>query len=231
MPAAVICPVVAERIATERLRRPRDRRLAADTALRETVCQLLAKRWSPEQVAQEPCIVFPGQGDKQLCAESSYQAIYDPDLAVTRPAKRRRRRRRRTVQGIHRRGRLRAMTMIDQRPSEVEDRAQIGHWERACIMGAGRRTAIGTLVERRTRYLNVIHIPAGRPTGEVMRDSVTAASGSLPAELCRTLTWDQGKEMALHQQISEHTGITVFLLPCALAVAAPHQREHERALA
>ena len=100
--------------------------------------------------------------------------------------------------------------MIDQRPAEVEDRAQIGHWEGDCIMGAGRRSAIGTLVERRTRYLILIHIPTGRPTGEVIRDGVTAALGSLPAQLRRTLTWDQGKEMALHQQISERTGIRVF---------------------
>jgi IS30 family transposase len=203
-------PGVADRMATERLRRPRDRRLASNKALRETVCGLLAKRWSPEQVAQELRIVFPGQRDNHLCAESIYQAIYDPDLPVTRPAKRRRRRRRHTVQGIHRRGRLTAMTMIAQRPAEVEDRTQIGHWEGDCIMGAGRRTAIGTLVERRTRYLILIHIPTGRPTGEVMRDGVTAALGSLPPQLRRTFTWDQGKEMALHQQMSERTGIRVF---------------------
>jgi IS30 family transposase len=77
-------------------------------------------------------------------------------------------------------------------------------------MGAGRRSAIGTLVERRTRYLILIHIPTGRPTSEVMRDGVTAALGSLPAPLRRTLTWDQGKEMALHQQITEQIGTKVF---------------------
>jgi transposase, IS30 family len=181
-------PGVADRLAGERLRRHRGRRLGADPKLRKAVCGLLSKRWSPEQVAQELRRLFPDRRDRQLCTESIYQAIYDPELAVARPAKRRRRRRRRTVQGVHRRGRLTAMTMIAQRPAEVEERAQVGHWEGDCIMGAGRRSAIGTLVERRTRYVILIHVPTGRPTGEVIRDGVTAALGNLPAELRRTLT-------------------------------------------
>ena len=77
-------------------------------------------------------------------------------------------------------------------------------------MGAGNRSAIGTLVERRTRYLILIHIPTGRPTAEAMREGIIATLGQLPAQLRRTLTWDQGKELAMHQQISEQTGTRVF---------------------
>jgi IS30 family transposase len=91
-------PHTAERIAAERLPRPRTRRLLADAELRATVTQLLGKRWSPEQVAHELRERFADQPGRRLCAESIYQAIYDPDVPVVRPAKRRRRRRRRRVQ-------------------------------------------------------------------------------------------------------------------------------------
>src|SRR4029450_1117958 len=67
-------------------------------------------------------------------------------------------------------------------------------------------SAIGTLVERRTRYLTLIHVATGRPTAEAMRNGIVAALGQLPVQLRRTLTWDQGKELAMHQQISEQTG-------------------------
>ena len=77
-------------------------------------------------------------------------------------------------------------------------------------MGAGNRSAISTLVERRTRYLILVHVPTGRPTAEAMREGIRATLGQLPAQLRRTLTWDQGKELAMHQQISEQTGTRVF---------------------
>jgi transposase, IS30 family len=203
-------PGTAERLATERVLRPRPRRLLADVELRAVVTELLGKRWSPEQVAHELHERFPDRPDRHLCAESIYQAIYDCDVPVTRPTKRRRRRRRRRVQGLERRGRLTAMTMIAERPPEVAERVEIGHWEGDCIMGAGNRSAIGTLVERRTRYLILVHVPTGRPTAMAMSEGITAALSCLPVELRRTLTWDQGKELALHAQITEQTGTRVF---------------------
>ncbi|OSC42525.1 hypothetical protein B8W66_02935 [Mycobacterium decipiens] len=87
------------------------------------------------------------QPECQLCTESIYQAIYDPRITLTRPAKRRRRRRRCRVQGLELRGRLTNMTMIADRPAEVDDRVQVGHWEGDCLMGAGNRSAIGTWVD------------------------------------------------------------------------------------
>jgi IS30 family transposase len=203
-------PHTADRLAADRIARPRQRRLLVDEDLRAVVRELLDKRWSPEQVAHELRERFPDQPGWQLSTETIYQAIYDPDVLLTRPAKRRRRRRRRRVQGLERRGRLTAMTMIADRPPEVEDRVQLGHWEGDCIMGPGNRSAIGTLVERRARFLILIHVPTGRPTAEAMRAGITAAFAQLPAELRRTLTWDQGKELALHQQITKEIGTKVF---------------------
>jgi len=78
------------------------------------------------------------------------------------------------------------------------------------IMGQGNRSAIGTLVERRTRFLILVHVPTGRPTAEAMRAGITKAFGDLPAWLRRTLTWDQGKELAQHRQITEQIGTKVF---------------------
>ena len=77
-------------------------------------------------------------------------------------------------------------------------------------MGGGNRSAIGTLVERTTRFVILIHIPTGRPAAEKIRDGLADALGGLPPHLRRTLTWDQGKEMALHQQITTHTGTRVY---------------------
>ncbi|MDT5319804.1 MAG: transposase, family [Mycobacterium sp.] len=204
-------PATAERLTVERQSRPsRSRRLARDEQLCGVVAELLGKRWSPEQVAHELPVRFPDQPERHLCTESIYQAIYDPRTDLTRPAKRRRRRRRRRVQGLERRGRLTAMTMIADRPAEVEDRVQAGHWEGDCIMGPGNRSAIGTLVERVTRFVILIHVPTGRPTAQAMCDSLADNLGAFAPHLRRTLTWDQGKELALHQQITARTGTRVF---------------------
>jgi transposase, IS30 family len=204
-------PATAHRLSTERQSRSwRTRRVTRDDQLHGVVAELLGKRWSPEQVAHELRLHFPGQTQRHLCAESIYQAIYDPRIDLTRPAKRRRQRRRRRIQGLERRGRMTSMTMIADRPAEAEDRMQVGHWEGDCIMGAGNRSAIGTLVERTTRFVILIHVPTGRPTAETMRDGISGALGALAPHLRRTLTWDQGKELALHQQITAHTGTRVY---------------------
>lgn len=166
--------------------------------------------WASGGVPNELRRRFPDQPQRHLCTESIYQAIYDPRIDLTRPAKPRRRRRRRRVQGLERRGRLTSMTMIAERPAEVEERVQVGHWEGDCIMGAGNRSAIGTLVERTTRHVILIHLPRERPTAEAMRDGIIEALGALGAHLRRTLTWDQGKELALHQQITSRIGTRVF---------------------
>jgi IS30 family transposase len=196
-------PHHAEQAARQRACKPRNRRIAIDSVLAEVVQRLLAKRWSPEQVAHELRVLFADQPLRWLCKETIYQAIYDTAVTLTRPARRRRRRRR--LRGLQRRGRL-----TDERPPEVEDRVQAGHWEGDLIMGAGNRSAIGTLVERTTRFLVLLPFPDGVATTDQVRDAITNALASLPAGLRRTLTWDQGKELAQHQQIALATGTGVF---------------------
>jgi len=201
-------PHQAERFARLRACRPRTRRIALDKVLAETVQELLGQRWSPEQVAHELREVFVGQRSRWLCKETIYQAIYDPAVEITRPVRRRRRRRR--LRGLQRRGRLTAMRMIDERPAEVADRLQAGHWEGDLIMGAGNRSAIGTLVERTTRFLILLPFSDGVATTDGVRRAITSALGNLPQPLRRTLTWDQGKELAMHQQITASTGTGVY---------------------
>lgn len=201
-------PHHAEHAARLRACKPRKRRIVADLVLAEAVERLLAKRWSPEQVAHELRELFVDQPWRWLCKETIYQAIYDPAVELTRPARDRRRRRR--LLGLQRRGRLTAMRMIDERPAEVEDRLQVGHWEGDLIMGAGNHSAIGTLVERTTRFLILLAFPAAIPTAETVHQAITSALTRLPEGLRRTLTWDQGKELALHQQITATTGTGVF---------------------
>ena len=101
------------------------------------------------------------------------------------------------------------MTSIRERPALVDERAQPGHWEGDLIMGEANRSAIGTLIERRARYLILFHLPETH-TAEAIRDGISTAVGALPPALRRTLTWDQGKEMALHRQTSRLTGMRVY---------------------
>jgi len=207
-PDARYRPHHAEQSARRRACKPRKRRIAVDVVLAATVTRLLAKRWSPEQVAHELRELFVGQPSRWLCKETIYHAIYDPAVQVTRPA--RRRRRRRCLLGLQRRGRHTAMRMIHERPDEVEDRIQAGHWEGDLIMGAGNRSAIGTLVERTTRFLILLSFADGVATADRVRQAITSVLESLPQPLRRTLTWDQGKELAMHQKITASTGADVI---------------------
>ena len=101
------------------------------------------------------------------------------------------------------------MTMIDQRPAEADDRTVPGHWEGDLITGEQNRSAIGTLVERRSRFTILLHLP-GRHTAEAVRDAIIAAFAPLPPKLRRSLTWDQGSELALHAEITAALGMPVF---------------------
>ena len=101
------------------------------------------------------------------------------------------------------------MVMISDRPAEVADRAVPGHWEGDLILGRNGRSAIGTLVERSTRYVMLLHLPAGSSAAHV-RHAMTDVIATLPTSLRRTLTWDQGKEMAEHVQFRVDTGVDVY---------------------
>ena len=115
---------------------------------------------------------------------------------------------------VETRGRIKDMVMISERPAEVEDRAVPGHREGDLVIGAGGRSAVGTLVERSTRYLLLLHLPDGKGAVHV-EAAMKAAIATLPSELAKTITWDQGKEMARHAEFSVATGIEVYFCdPC-----------------
>jgi IS30 family transposase len=208
-------PSAAHRAAARRRARPRARRIDQDDALRAHVQQLLAMRWSPEQISRALRVNFAGASSGQLATESIYQAVYDPACQLVRdrgriPLRTRRRRRKPHRRPDARRpGGLVAMTMIDQRPASIEDRDEAGHWEGDLIMGAGNRSAIGTLVERTTRKLVLIHVGQDR-SADALRAALITVFGTLPASLRRSLTWDQGKEMAGHLELTRVTGTPVY---------------------
>jgi IS30 family transposase len=116
-------------------------------------------------------------------------------------------------------GRIPEMVMISERPAAVADRAVPGHWEGDLIMGKHNRSAVGTLVERSTRYVLLLHLPNGKRAEDV-RLAMEEAIGTLPAKLARSVTWDQGTEMARHREFTIATGIPV----CFCDPHSPWQR-------
>ena len=131
-------------------------------------------------------------------------------------------------------GRLRDMVLISDRPAGAADRAVPGHWEGDLMVGKGGRSAIGTLVERSSRYVVLLHLPRGR-TAEHVRRALTHQLSKLPTELRRTLTWDQGKEMAEHAQFTVDTKIAVYFCdphsPWSCALGFSWTLDCERVLA
>jgi IS30 family transposase len=208
-------PFTAHRLAAARRARPKPRKLTRDGPLRSFVEDRLERRWSPEQICHALRVAFPDEPGRHLVHETIYQALYARDGGLDRQTCRglrtgRGRRRPRRRSGDRRPGGLaQPMAMIDERPCEAQDRVVAGHWEGDLLMGAANRSAIGTLVERTTRHLILVHLPQGR-TAEAVGEAVAGAVGGLPPGLRRSLTWDQGKEMSRHHDIAAATGMPVF---------------------
>lgn len=210
-------PHEAHRRALERRHLKRPSRLSQDEALRDWVAGRFLARWSPEQISHELRTEFPDNPSRWICAETIYQAVYRPDLGgLPRelPGRVLRRRRRQRVPRRHasqRRTRtFEEMTMIGQRPAIVLERTEPGHWEGDLIVGAGNKSAIVTLVERTTRFTLLGHLPTAFHGAEPVHAAVVAGLAPLPAHLRRTLTWDQGIEMALHMKITAELAMPVY---------------------
>jgi IS30 family transposase len=224
-------PVAAARAARCRARRPKPRKLAVHPALAVRVAADLAGLWSPQQIAARLRAEFGDDRAMRVSHETIYKTLYVQgrgelrhELAAclrTGRAKRRPRGRVATP------GRIPGMVMISERPAEVADRAVPGHWEGDLIIGKGGRSAIGTLVERSTRYVMLLHLPGDR-SADTVRAAMTATIQTLPAALRRSITWDQGVEMAQHATFPRRHRRHRLLLRPPLALAARLKREHQR---
>jgi IS30 family transposase len=186
--------------------RPKAAKLRHNAELRALVQARLVTKWSPREIAATLRIEFADRPEMWVSHETIYQSLYVQSRGALRRelttclrtgrAIRRPRRR-----ADERRGRLKDMITISERPAEVEDRAVPGHWEGDLILGRNNASAIGTLVERSTRFCLLLHLPAGYQPEQVQQ-AMIAQMSRLPEHLRRTLTWDQGKEMARHAAIS-----------------------------
>lgn len=210
-----------------------------------------AHAWSPEQIARRLPVDFPEDETMRISHEAIYQALFVQArgalrrelAACLRTGRVLRMPRART----HKRGKafISSEIMIGQRPAEAADRAMPGHWEGDLILGLGS-SAIGTLVERTTRFTLLLHLP--RMTGhghearvkngpalaghgaEAVRDAITRTILTLPEQLRRSLTWDQGAEMTQHARLKIDAGVRLFLRS-SQPVATWHQRKHQRVAA
>ena len=208
-------PHAAHARAAARRPRPRTRRLALNAELRGVVARWLGMKWSPQQIAAMLRRRFPGRPEMHVCHETIYQALYVQGrgelrreiAAALRSGRAYRRPRRQPGQ---RRPRFaEPMAMISDRPAEAADRAVPGHWEGDLIIGRDSASQIGTLVERASRYVLLVHLPASRDAPTV-RDALAATMAGLPAQLKRSLTWDQGREMALARQFAAAADMPVY---------------------
>lgn len=200
--------------AERKARRPKPAKLATQLPLRRQVQDRLKQNHSPEQIAARLRLEFPDDPEMHVSHETIYQALY---VQARGALKRELVRHLRTGRAVRkpqrrseRRGRIKDMVSISQRPPEVEDRSVPGHWEGDLIVGStASNSAIGTLVERTTGFVLLLHLPHGHGADAMQQAMITKIS-DLPDILRRTLTWDQGHEMANHIQIAAATGLDIY---------------------
>jgi IS30 family transposase len=205
----------AQSKADARARRPKPGRLAAHPRLREQVQNRLEEEHSPRQIAHRLRRDFPDHPEMWVSHETIYKALYVQGRGELRRDLTRRLRTGRTLRKPRRsvgerRGRIPGMVNISQRPAEVADRAVPGHWEGDLILGStASSSAIGTLVERASRFVMLLHLPDGHGA-DAVADAMVAAMARLPERLRQTLTWDQGHEMTNHARIAAATELDIY---------------------
>jgi transposase, IS30 family len=198
--------------AAMRARRPKAIKLVAGP-LADQVTAWLGEWWSPEEIARRLRIEFPGDPMMWVSHETIYHSLFVQGRGelrrelyrCLRSGRAQRRPQGRLEQGV----RISEMVMISERPAEAEDRAVPGHWEGDLIIGKANKSAVGTLVERSTRFVLLLHLPNGREAHHV-EEAMRSAIEQLPAELVRSITWDQGTEMARHKEFTVATGVPVY---------------------
>jgi len=200
--------------AYQRASRPKPAKLRVNVALRQRVEQDLGKKYSPEQIAGRLRADFPDQPEMWVSTETIYQSLYVQSRGALRRELTAQLRTGRALRSPsrkpgQRKNRIPDMVNISRRPPEVADRAVPGHWEGDLIIGKRNLSAIGTLVERATGYTMLLHLPDGyRP--EQVRDALAAKIQTLPAQLRRSLTWDQGPEMRDWKDVAVAADIDIY---------------------
>jgi IS30 family transposase len=206
-------PVAAHRRAQERARRPKATKLQACPRLCERVIADLQRLWSPEQIEGRLDREFPDDPEMHVSHETIYKSLYVQGRGELRReltrCLRTGRSKRQPRNRLERRGRIVDMVPISQRPPEIADRSVPGHWEGDLIVGAGSRSAVGTMVERTSRLVLLLHLPDDHTAASVRR-AATNTILELPAALRRSLTWDQGREMAQHATFTVDTDVQVY---------------------
>jgi IS30 family transposase len=204
----------AEKDAVRRARRPKTAKLASCERLRTVVAAKLELRWSPTQISGWLVSEFPDDPEMRVSHETIYLSLFVQSRGALRKELTRylrsghttRRPKGHTV--MNGQGQLRGVLNIRERPAEANDRAVPGHWEGDLLMGKGMR-AIATLVERKSRFVMLVALPNGH-AADVVADALATKIVELPEQLRRSLTWDQGKEMASHARFSANTGVPVY---------------------
>lgn len=203
-------PWWAHNQALRRRKRPKAVKLSSEPRLRAFVRSKLNRQWSPQQIARLLTRSYPEQASMRVCAETIYRALFagllGPKAGKLRTGRSRRKPHRR---GVAVPNKIKNMKLLDQRPAEVTERRIPGHWEGDLIIGKKMSSAIGTLVERVTKYIVLIHLPQGYKAPQ-LRDAMITQASLIPAAMRKTLTWDQGREMALHDHIAAGTGFDVY---------------------
>ncbi|WP_238548422.1 IS30 family transposase [Bifidobacterium biavatii] len=208
-------PYRAQQMSADRLKRPKPVKVRTVPGLLDYIHNGLRAHWSPEQIAGRLRTDFPDNDAMHVCAETIYQAIYvqakgELKKDVSKALRSGRAARRPRSSTDERKPRFRdPMVMISERPAQVEDRAVPGHWEGDLICGTANRSAIGTLVERSTRFTILLHLPDGHDA-EHVQQAIIRKMRSLPKLLRNSLTWDQGSELALHQRVSTALDMQVY---------------------
>jgi len=206
----------ADRAADRRALRPKRTKLARCPRLRRAVETKLKDRWSPEQISSWLADAHPDNPEMQVSHETIYQSLFVQGKGALRKelhtclrSGRAMRRAKAYSKASHvGAGKIKDMVMISQRPAEVADRAVPGHWEGDLIFGKNM-TSVATLVERHSRYVMLCKLPNGYGA-KAVRIALAKRILTLPANLRRSLTWDQGKEMAEHVRFSVDTGVAVY---------------------
>lgn len=203
----------ADKHAWERALRPKRCRLASHERLRWRVAQKLALQWSPEQIAGWLRRQYPDDPDMRISHEAIYRSLFIQARGVLKKEltahlrTRRQMRQAKGAKGRHGHGRILDMVSIRERPAEAEDRAVPGHWEGDLLTGAND-TQIATLVERHSRFTMLVKVP--RKDSATVVAALASHIRKLPEELRRSLTWDQGSEMARHKTFSVATNVQVY---------------------